>query len=102
MTAGTRRDDWSNEALVAAVDASLQSLPPRRQLTGDEAYRLLFDLDTYLAEVAEDGGGQVTAEARAVIAESMRGMDGWSVVDRGRVENPLLDVRNLVAGVARA
>ncbi len=96
MIAGTRRrEGHSRESMVAAVDASLQSLPPRRQLTGDEAYRLLFDLDTYLAEVAADGGD--VDEARAVLNQSLRGMDGWAVVDRGRVENPLLDVRNLVA-----
>ena len=102
MIVGLRRRSGRDHAgIVAAVDASLQSLPPRRQLTGDEAYRLLFELDTFLAELAEGGDDELTSQARAVVTESMRSLDGWTVVDRGRVEDPLLDVRNLVAVAVR-
>ena len=98
MIAGLRRRSGrDHDAIVVAVDASLQGLPPRRQLTGDEAYRVLFDLDTFLAELAAGSEDERTAAARDVVAESLRSMDGWTVVDRGRVEDPLLDVRNLVA-----
>ena len=99
ITGLRRRAERDHAAIVGAVDASLRSLPPRQQLTGDEAYRVLFDLDTFLAELAARGADEVVAEARALVAESLRSMDGWTVVDRGRVINPLLDVRNLVAGV---
>ena len=99
ITGLRRRAERDHAAIVGAVDASLRSLPPRQQLTGDEAYRVLFELDTLLAELAARGADEVVAEARALVAESLRSMDGWTVVDRGRVINPLLDVRNLVAGV---
>ena len=99
ITGLRRRAERDHAAIVGAVDASLRSLPPRQQLTGDEAYRVLFDLDTFLAELAARGADEVVAEARALVAESLRSMDGWTVVDRGRVINPLLDVRYLVAGV---
>ena len=100
MIAGLRRRAGrDHDAIVGAVDASLQGLPPRQQLTGDEAYRVLFDLDTFLAELA--AGDECTAAARVVVAESLQSMDGWTVVDRGRVINPLLDVRNLVAPTTR-
>ncbi|MBL8777071.1 MAG: hypothetical protein JNK12_14105 [Acidimicrobiales bacterium] len=102
MIAGLRRRaERDHDAILGAVDASLQDLPPRRQLTGDEAYRVLFDLDTFLAELAAGSEDERTSEARAVVAESLRSLDGWTVVDRGRVEDPLLDVRNLVAPANR-
>ena len=102
MIAGLRRRAGrDHDAIVGAVDASLQGLPPRQQLTGDEAYRVLFDLDTFLAEFAAGGGDECTAAARVVVAESLQSMDGSTVVDRGRVINPLLDVRNLVAAATR-
>ena len=101
ITGLRRRAGRDHDAIVVAVDASLQGLPPRRQLTGDEAYRVLFDLDTFLAELAAGGADERTSEARAVVADSLRSLDGWTVVDRGRVEDPLLDVRNLVAATTR-
>ena len=55
ITGLRRRAERDHEAIVGAVDASLKGLPPRQQLTGDEAYRVLFDLDTFLAELAAGG-----------------------------------------------
>jgi hypothetical protein len=96
ITGLRRRAERDHEAIVGAVDASLKGLPPRQQLTGDEAYRVLFDLDTFLAELAAGGDDELTSEVRAVVGESLQSMDGCTVIDRGRVINPLLDVRNLV------
>ena len=97
MSTGLREGcERDHRAIVGAIEGSLKNIKPRQQLTGDEAYRVLFDLDTFLAELAAGGDDELTSEVRAVVGESLQSMDGCTVIDRGRVINPLLDVRNLV------
>ncbi len=80
----------TGQEVVHEVDASLACLPPRQMVEAAEAYLLLDDLDTFVS------GSEFAHAAHAILEPSMASMAGCTVVDRARIVDPLLDVRNLV------
>ncbi len=93
LLTGSRRSALrtrSGQDVVHEVDATLACLPPREMLEAGEAYLLLDDLDTFVS------GSEFAHAAHAILEPSMASIAGCTVVDRSRIVNPLLDVRNLV------
>lgn len=80
----------TGQEVVHEVDATLACLPPRQMVEAAEAYLLLDDLDTFVS------GSEFAHAAHAILEPSMASMAGCTVVDRARIVDPLLDVRNLV------
>ena len=76
----------------AAFKVAYSSAPA----TPTNAYFPASGATTDTIELAAGGDDELTSEVRAVVGESLQSMDGCTVIDRGRVINPLLDVRNLV------
>jgi hypothetical protein len=72
------------------IDAVLHSLAPRRIMTWDEAVEMLYEVREGI-DVPE-----VRASVHAIIDRAVGSFGSSSLVDRSRVLDPLLDIRNAV------
>jgi hypothetical protein len=72
------------------IDAVLHSLAPRRMMTWDEAVEMLFEVREGI-DVPE-----VKASVHAIVDRAVGSLGSSSLVDRGCVLDPLLDIRNVV------
>jgi hypothetical protein len=72
------------------IDAVLHSLAPRRIMTWDEAVEMLFEVREGI-DVPE-----VKASVHAIVDRALGSFGSSSLVDRSRVLDPLLDIRNAV------
>jgi hypothetical protein len=78
------------ERALHRIDAVLHSLAPRRIMTWDEAVEMLFEVREGI-DVPE-----VRSSVHAIVEHALVSLGSSSLIDRGRVLDPLLDIRSVV------